>query len=57
MNKKIFTVLEHAPSYNCIESYYITYNLEDNTITVDGITKPMSEYRLKKALEYYNKGA
>lgn len=57
MNKKIFTVLEHVPSYNCMESYYITYNLENNTITVNGIIKPMSNYRLKKALEYYNKGA
>jgi mevalonate pyrophosphate decarboxylase len=57
MNKKIFTVLEYVPSYNCIESYYITYNLENKTITIDGITKPMSEYRYKKALEHYKQGA
>lgn len=53
---KKFTVLEYAPAYNCMESYYITYNLENRTISVNGITKPMTEYRYRKALEYYNKG-
>lgn len=50
--KKIFTVKEFIPSYQFVESYYITYNLEDKTITVDGKTTPMNEYRYKKALEY-----
>ena len=50
--KKIFTVEEFIPGYQFVESYYITYNLEDKTITVDGRTTPMNEYRYKKALEY-----
>jgi hypothetical protein len=49
---KIFTVKEYVPSYQGLDSYYITYNLENMTITVDGRTKEMNEYRYKKALEY-----
>lgn len=50
--QNIFTVREFVPSYQGIEGYYITYNLTNKTITVDGRTKPMNEYRYKKAIEY-----
>ena len=53
--KKVFTVKEYVPDYLGLKGYYITYNLNDMTITVDGKTKKMSEYRYKKALEYLNK--
>lgn len=52
---KIFTVKEYVPGYLGLESYYITYNLNDMTITVNGKIKKMNEYRHKKALEYLNK--
>ena len=51
---KVFTVKEYVPDYLGLASYYITYNLNDMTITVDGKTKNMNEYRYKKALEYLN---
>ena len=51
---KVFTVKEYIPDYLGLASYYITYNLNDMTITVDGKTKKMNEYRYKKALEYLN---
>ena len=53
--KKVFTVKEYVPDYLGLKSYYITYNLNDMTITVDGKSKKMNEYRYKKALEYLNK--
>lgn len=37
--KKVFTVKEYVPDYLCMKSYYITYNLDDMTITVDGKSK------------------
>ena len=49
--RKIFTVKEYVPGYQGLESYYITYNLKNKTITVNSKTKPMSEYRFKRALE------
>jgi hypothetical protein len=52
---KVFTVKEFVPGYQGLESFYITYNLENKTITVDGKTKPMNEYRYQKAMEYLNK--
>ena len=52
---KVFTVKEYVPGYLGVDSYYITYNLNDMTITVDGRIKKMNEYRYKKALEYLNK--
>ena len=52
---KVFTVKEYVPGYLGLDSYYITYNLNDMTITVDGRIKKMNEYRYKKALEYLNK--
>lgn len=50
--KKVFTVQEYIPDYQGLKSYYITYNLNNMTITIDGVTKKMSDYRYKKALEY-----
>ena len=49
--QNIFTVREFVPSYQGVEGYYITYKLTNKTITVDGRTKPMNEYRYKKAIE------
>lgn len=51
-----FTVKEYVPGYQGLDSYYITYDVDNKTITVDGKTKPMSEYREQKALEYLKKG-
>lgn len=51
---KVFTVKEYVPDYLGLKSYYITYNLNDMTITIDGKSKKMNEYRYKKALEYLN---
>ena len=52
---KVFTVKEYVSDYLGLKSYYITYNLNDMTITIDGKSKKMNEYRYKKALEYLNK--
>ena len=52
---KVFTVKEYVPSYLGLDSYYITYNLNNMTIAVDGRIKKMNAYRYKKALEYLNK--
>ena len=49
---KVFTVKEYVPAYLGLKSYYITYNLNNMTITVDGKSKKMNDYRYKKALEY-----
>ena len=45
---KVFTVKEYVPDYLGLKSYYITYNLNDMTITIDGKSKKMNEYRYKK---------
>lgn len=52
---KVFTVKEYVTGYLGVDSYYITYNLNNMTIAVDGRIKKMNEYRYKKALEYLNK--
>lgn len=49
---KIFTVKEYAPSYQGLESFYVTYNLENKTITVNGKTKPMNKFWQEKAEKY-----
>ena len=36
---KVFTVKEYVPSYLGLDSYYITYNLNNMTIAVDGRVK------------------
>lgn len=53
--KKIFTIKEYNPSYQGLESYYITYNLQDKTINVNGRIKPMNKFLEKKALAYIEK--
>ena len=52
---KIFTVKEFVPGYQGLDSYYITYNLENMTYTVNEKVMPMNRYRYKKAMEYLNK--
>lgn len=51
----ILTIKEFVPGYQGLESYYITYNLSEMTVTIENRTKPMKEHQYKKALEYLNK--
>ena len=45
---KVFTVKEYVPDYLGLKSYYITYNLNDMTITVDGKSKKWMSTDIKK---------
>ena len=54
MDTNVFTKTEYIPDYQGISSFYVTYDLNNKTITVDGRTKPMTRYWYKKAIAYKN---
>ena len=53
---KPFTKKEYIPGYMCMDSFYITYDLKNRTIKVDGRTKKMNDYYYNKALQYVERG-
>lgn len=50
----IIYATEYLPDYQGVCKVYVTYNLDEKTYTIEGKTKPLNEYRYKKALEHLN---